>query len=267
MLRSALNNHVIIVLLIMGLIEELTDIPWYIHYYRTGTAFSLTSAFCYTWAYIGSNIYVLNFILMAWASIERHMLIFHSKWFATRWICFALHYLPIAICLIVPSLFYLFTYFILPCDTSFNYNGALCGLYTCVLNHRWGLYFDSLINYLIPIWVTVIFSTALFVRVIYQKYRVHQKIIWRNYKKLAGQLLLISALYVSLQFPPMILYAAYSIGLPCEIGADYYNNSMFFTYWIILFTPFTIVVSLPELQMNFRRLMLFWRHRNSITPK
>ena len=132
-LRAALNNHVIILLLICGLIEELTDIPWYIHQYRTDFALSSTPAFCYTWAYIGSAIYVSNFILMAWASFERHILIFHTNLFATTRKRLLFYYLPLSVCVLSPVLFYLVMFFILNCDAPLNYNGALCDLYACVL--------------------------------------------------------------------------------------------------------------------------------------
>jgi hypothetical protein len=57
---------------------------WLIRYYRTGTIISFTPAFCQAWVFIGSSMYISVFILMAWASIERHILIFHAKWFATK---------------------------------------------------------------------------------------------------------------------------------------------------------------------------------------
>ena len=137
----------------------------------------------------------------------------------------------------------------------------MCSYYTVSLN------WDSVVNYFIPICITVIFSLALLVRVIYHRYRVHQRIEWRNYKKMAFQLLPISALYISLQCSPMVLYAGYSAGLSWSVAADYYNDSIFFSYWIILFTPFTTVLSLPELQTKCRNFFLFWRRQRVVNPQ
>jgi hypothetical protein len=67
---------------------------------------------------------------------------------------------------------------------------------------------------------------------------------------MAAQLLPISALYFLLNLPTMILYVAYSGGLPKNIAADYYGDSLFFANWIILFTPFFSAVALPECEQN-----------------
>ncbi|CAF1393253.1 unnamed protein product [Adineta ricciae] len=83
-LRTALHNHVIILLLFVGLIEELTGVVWNIYFYRNGITPVSTTVFCCTWAFMDSITIVSNYILMTWASIERHVLIFHSDWLATR---------------------------------------------------------------------------------------------------------------------------------------------------------------------------------------
>jgi len=44
-----------------------------------------------------------------------------------------------------------------------------------------------------PAFITVIFILAVIVRVLHNKYRIHQSIDWRNYRKIAVQLLWISA--------------------------------------------------------------------------
>jgi hypothetical protein len=64
-LRKAVNNHIIILLRFSGLILELTDLAWYIHYLCTGTAFSSTLAFCLAWVFIGSAEFVPGSILIA----------------------------------------------------------------------------------------------------------------------------------------------------------------------------------------------------------
>lgn len=78
-LRKSLNNHVIILLLICGLVEMITDLSWQIHYYRTSTVLISQPAFCYIWVYLGSTLYISVYTLMAWASFERHILIFYPQ--------------------------------------------------------------------------------------------------------------------------------------------------------------------------------------------
>jgi len=119
--RTALNNHIIILLLSSGLIESVIDGVWYIYWYRTGTVFSATPAFCTAWSIINSAFDVSIHIQMAWASIQRHILVFHPNWFGSRRKCFFFHYLPSVVCILYPIIFY-FTMFMIPCDIPFNYS-------------------------------------------------------------------------------------------------------------------------------------------------
>ena len=108
--------------------------------------------------------------------------------------------------------------------------------YGCVYRIPWAALWDSIAHYIMPSFITVIFSIALLVRVLYCRYRVRQRIEWRKYKKMTAHLLPISALYIGLVFPPMIWYAAYSVGISIAPVVDYYYDSLFFCYWAILFT-------------------------------
>jgi hypothetical protein len=81
---------------------------------------------------------------------------------------------------------------------------------------------------------------------------------------LAIQLLPISVLYIALQLPPTVLYAAYTVGVPFSVGIEYYGDGLYFTYWIILLTPFVSVVSLPEWKTKCRNLFFFCQKRNAV---
>lgn len=143
-LRTALNNHVIILLLICGLIEQLTDIPWQIHCYRTGTSLFSFPVFCLVWVFLSGSMYVSVFILMTWASIERHILIFYRNWLETKTKRHFFYYFPLAICILCPVIFYFIIFFILPCNISINYNRRFCGLYNCVI-----------INFIVLVWDSI----------------------------------------------------------------------------------------------------------------
>ncbi|CAF0775568.1 unnamed protein product [Adineta steineri] len=264
--RRALNNHVIILLLSVGLVEELTGIVWNIYFFRNGSSLSLTSAFCYAWIYIDSSATVSIHILITWASIERHILIFHSSYFLTRTKRLLFHYLPMILCILYPMIFYFVFFFIVPCDKPIRYTIRQCNLYACVSLSPMVALYDSLAHYILPAFISVTFSVGLFVRVLYQKYHIHQRIDWRKYKKLALQLLPISCLYIFLQLPPMSLYAAYSAGLPRTVGGDYFDDSLVFSFYIILLTPFAGAMSLPELRTKRRNILLFWRKRRVVDP-
>ena len=264
-LRTGVNNHVVILMISFGLLYEVTDIVWYLYYFQTGMSPSATPAFCRIWVFIDAAVYVIIIVLMSWASIERHILIFHPNWIATKIERFLVHYLPLIVCCAYPTLFYGLIFIVLPCDSPFDYTATTCNFYACVFTNPWVGVWDSVVNFILPVFVIVISSVALLVRVLYHKYRAQGRIEWRNYRKMAVQVLSISAIYFMFLLPPMILYAGYTAGLSRDVGADYYAVANFFGYYVILLTPFVCLVSLPELQSKCKQLFSF-RTARSIGP-
>ncbi|CAF1529452.1 unnamed protein product [Adineta ricciae] len=266
-LRRALNNHVIILLLICSFIEQVTDVAWQSHYYRTGTALISTPIFCGIWTFSGGAFYSMIYILMAWASFERHILIFHPSWFATKTKRLFFHYFPLSGCIIWPLIFYSLSAFILPCDVAIRYDNIFCDRYICSSDQYWPGLIDSFGHYIGTAFMTIIFNIALFGRVLYSRYKVHRSVDWRKHKKIAFQLLPLSMLYLFLQLPPMTLYAAYSAGATYVTANDFYDDSLFFTYWIVQFMPLACAISLPGLKEKCKNCLLFWRRDHRINPQ
>ena len=224
-----------------------------------------TPAFCRIWVFIDAAVYVIIGMLMAWASIERHILIFHQNWIATKMNRFLIHYLPMIVCSAYPTVFYGLIFFILPCDVEFDYTSATCSFYSCISDDHSLGFWDSLLNFILPIFVIVVFSLALLARVLYRRYRVNGRIEWRNYRKMALQLLSISAIYFIFLLPPMVLNTAYAVGLPWDGGSDYYWATSYLGYYTVLLTPFVCVVSLPELRRKCKQLFVC-RPKRTIAP-
>ena len=261
-LRKAVNNHVVILILAFGLFYEVTDITWLIHFYRTGTALSPTPVFCRVWVFIDASVYITVTLLVAWGSIERHILIFHSTLMVTTIQHFFFHYLPLVIFSVYPAMFYGAMFFVVPCDVPLDYTQYACQCYTCVVSNPSVGMWDAIAHYVLPIFVIVIFSVSLLVRVLYQKYRARGTIEWRNYRKMAVQLLSISAIYFFFLLPPMCLNAAYAAGVSFDVGSEYFSTAMYFTYYTILLTPFVSAVSLPELRAKCQQVFHFRRGYN-----
>ncbi|CAF0757151.1 unnamed protein product [Adineta ricciae] len=227
---------------------------------------SFSYEFCKTWAVVGPSMYITAFTLMAWASIERHILIFHPSFMSTKVKRFLFHYVPLVVCILWPAVFYFVTQLIMPCDVILSSTRRYCGLYSCVTYPPWGSYVDSIGNYIAPAFITVVFSLGLFVRVLCYRHHAIGWIKWRKYKKLAFQLLPLSVLYLVLQFPAMILYAAYTAGLSYYVAAEYYSDSLYMTFWIVLLIPFACALSLPDLGTRCKRMVFFWRPERTIVP-
>jgi hypothetical protein len=263
-LRKALNNHVVILIVLFGLFYTITDIIWFIDYYHTGSPLSSTQSFCLIWVYIDFAVFVSTSLLVAWASIERHILVFHQNFLATPTKRFFFHYLPLLIFSIYPFVYYLIVFFVLPCEIPFNYEKTRCGIGYCAFANPSLALWDSISNNIVPIFIIIIFSVGLIVRVWYNKYRLGQRFQWKNYRKMTIQLLSISSLYFFLYFPETILYTAYTAGLSYNVAASFFSTSEDFSYLIILLMPFVCAVSLSEFRKKFRKFTRIGRRRRHV---
>ncbi|CAF1011613.1 unnamed protein product [Adineta steineri] len=93
-LYRALNNHVLILLLISNSIQTVTDIPLRLSYYYTGKILPFTVSYCHFYYFIDLYLFTTCFLLLAWASFERHILIFHSRIFNRYRTRLIGHYIP-----------------------------------------------------------------------------------------------------------------------------------------------------------------------------
>ncbi|CAF4069606.1 unnamed protein product [Rotaria sp. Silwood1] len=216
--RQALHNHIIIVLLFIGLIYELTDIPWILYYNYWDIPMFSTITFYLIWVFVDYAFYSAQIALFAWATVERHILIFHDKWISTRKKRFFIHYVPIAAIPIYCFIYYCFIYFRSFCENSFD-SFIAGGIYIPCLFSRTILgSWDLIVHQVIPTLTIVIFSFLLILRVILQKKRLNQPIKWRRHRKMTIQLLSISCIYLLFNFPWTFLVFAFQYGLPADVA-------------------------------------------------
>lgn len=244
-----------------------TSIIWFTHFYRINSPLVSTPMFCLIWVYSDFVLAVSLTLLMAWASVERHILIFHQNLISTPIKRCIFHYLPLIIFTCYPLIFYFVAFFIVPCDIPFNYNAQRCGIGSCVGRNEKLSVWDSWANNIIPSFVIVIFSIALIIRVWYGKYRMGQRFQWKNYRKMTFQLLSISALYFVLYLASIILYVAYALGLSYDIGFGFFTDYTYINYFIIFLIPFVSLVSLPELRGKLGKItQLCGFNKNHVVP-
>lgn len=265
-LRRALNNHVIIVLLIVGLIDELTNIPWTLYNDHNRSPLIKSYVFYSIWTYINLGFNALQVELFAWATIERHILIFHSQWLATRNKRFFLHYFPIAAIIIYYLIYFSFVFFYPFCQSSFI--AFLDGSFhiPCVFSHTvFGVY-DLVIHQFLPTIIIVFFSMALLIRVIVQKNRLRGGVQWRKHKKMIIQLLSISTVYIIFNVPWVMVIFAYQNGLPDDVAEFALTYAGFLYYFVIFLFPFVCCLSLSELRSKAEEKLLFWRPTRRVGP-
>jgi hypothetical protein len=252
-LRNALHNHVIIIFLFLTLFIEILDNPLYIDAYRFGgnqNSFPITSSICLMWWFIDYGFYGAITVFLAWGSIERHILVFHSRQLLrTQRQRFFIHYLPLIIISIYLLGFYIGVIFFPPCENIFDFESLACGLSPCYEEISYLNIWDYLGNGIICAFIETIFSMALLIRILWQKHRARQRVNWRKHRKMAFQLLPVSCLSLTIVFPLSLLAVIQQIGGPSmtNFGAAVQPYLFYLYTFVVFLLPFICLVNLPEL--------------------
>lgn len=264
-LRNALNNHVIIVLLLTGLLSQLTNYPWMLYYEFYDDVWHKSPIFCSIWGFADITFYFLQLILFAWASFERHILIFHDRWLATKRRRFFLHYLPIISLVLYCLIPYGISYFFPPCENTFDYSTGPC-ISTCTEGFPTIEVFEIVANNILPSFMIIILSLALLFRVVRQKRRIQQAIQWRKHRKMTIQLLSISSLYLVVTCPFALSRFLLICGLQRQIEIGFDDYAVFISYYAVLLFPFVVMFSVPDFWRKVNEIFRRRRHERRITP-
>ncbi|CAF4949538.1 unnamed protein product [Rotaria sp. Silwood1] len=220
--RRSLNHRVVIIQLIGGLIYLLTHVPIYLNYLRLGYVWPQTPTMCHIWWFVGDGFSDTMTILMAWASFERHILIFHNQLVTTRRKRIFAHYLPITIIIIYCPLYYLIVMGFPPSTI-----------------------------------LIAIFSISLIIRVLWHnQIRYRQRLQWRKHQKIIIILMSISMIYLAFNLPLMILDLAEICGLAQHIAERFEPYFEFLNYFIFIFYPFICLGTMLSKIRNPRRKRL-----------
>ncbi|CAF4160642.1 unnamed protein product [Adineta steineri] len=225
-LRNTLNNHVFILILINVLLSEIIDIPNYLTFLRLN----------YVWPQIPINCYGM---LMAWASIERHILIFHYQWLNTK---------------------------MKLCQPTFDYSSAWCIDPCYIQSYALSLY-DLLFNITLPCLLILIVNILLFIRVFKQKQRLHQEIQWQKYKRMIIQLASCSLLFLIPEIPTVGILLAQKGGLPYGATGQFESFVFFSCYFIVLLMPFICFGSSKEIWTKMKLIMRRRHLNNFVVPQ
>jgi hypothetical protein len=267
-LRQSLNNHVIIILIIICLIYELTDVSFILNYYHYGKDWKITISFSLFWSFIDYALYGAQFLIFSWATIERHILIFHDRWLLTRTNRFFLHYFPLIILILYSLIYYIIIIFLPFCPRMFFQLPMHGVYYPCIYSYFPIISIWELVcHQLIPIIIILIFSFSLFLRILWQKSRLHRTIHWRKQRKMTIQLLSVSILFLSLSAPGVFLSISYEFGLSRDIGIYYMPYAYFFSYYVVFLFPFVCLGTLPELRKKLEKLLFCQRQQRFIVPQ
>ncbi|CAF1361358.1 unnamed protein product [Adineta steineri] len=268
-LRRGLHNHVMIIVLIMCLIAELTTVPCLIYLALYGVAWIQTPTFCMIWKFFDTTTYTTTAKLVGWASVERHILIFHDQWLSTKKKRFFIHYLPLICIVLYGVVVYGITTPMNDCNRPFYYFIPFCDYSSCVYNSLTFTLYEYLTGGLLCSVLIGFGSTFLVLRVILQKRRLQQHIQWRKYRKMILQLLSVTSLFFVLYLPPVILATAYRLGVPTSVGAQFITYGRLFSYYIQFLFPFTCLSTIPQLGTRIKNILQCgWRQQtNAVLPQ
>ncbi|CAF1450436.1 unnamed protein product [Adineta ricciae] len=263
-LRQALNNHAIIVLLCFVLTYELTTVPLMLYYYHVGDEWIISAGFSHFWTFIDYLSFTVQLTGFAWTSIERHILIFHNQWVHTKIKRFLIHYLPL-LALIIYCFVYHFAFILFPsCETSIimsPFNGVPI---PCILFEPFFIKYDAILHQIIPTFVIGISTVALFLRVHHQKARFNRSIQWRKERKIIIQSLSISLLYLSFMSPRMASQCCVLLGFTTKGVMTLYFNGAFLAIYTVFLFPFVCCVWIPEIGKKMNGLFLCERKRRRV---
>lgn len=252
--RRALNNHVIILLLIVYGIQTLLATSFHLDHYRRGYYWPPTMGYCFLLYMVDYITYEIGALLMVWASIERHFLIFNKSLFDTRLRRRISHYFPLAFCFIYPIIYY--TYFILfyPCESYYDMEKLTC-VAACFLwtNSKMAIY-ELIMNGFVPVCLIAIFSTGLLVRVLWQKQQMGRQLTWKKNRKMTIQLLAVSTTFLFFNIGYFVIALGQMVW-DVNFGADI--MIWFFSINVCapqLVFPFLLMGTMPKLKDKLKAL-------------
>ncbi|CAF3985040.1 unnamed protein product [Adineta steineri] len=199
-----------------------------------------------------------SLILFAWASFERHLLIFHFNLFNIKWKNFCFHYMPPILITIYLIIFYIYSSYFYPCEHQVDFVHNVC-YYGCQSRDPILGMWQTSIHILSPTICVLICNGALLFRVYRSKTRLRQSINWRKYRLMIFQLVSISCFYLLFNLPFAIAYL-WVIVAPAPFIITILQRIGFLTYFIYLLFPFVCFCSIPQLGSKMKKFL----HRQTV---
>ncbi|CAF1542531.1 unnamed protein product [Rotaria magnacalcarata] len=245
-LRQALHNHSSILMLSFNLVYQLVDIPCHLQYFYTGIIRPATPIFCLIWWFIDWGFFFINVLLLLWAVIERHILFFHTTLIATWQKRLFIHYLPLAMIVLIIMVFYIIAIFVPPCQNTFDYTLDLCGMFPCYETVPFFGTVEQIGFAIIAMSLIAIFSISLLMRVIWQKYQMHRQIQWRKQRRLTLNVICVSLLYLFFCFPVSTIYLVHYYNDP-GFAKELEPTLFFLSYFPVFLLPFICLATIPRI--------------------
>jgi hypothetical protein len=252
-LGQSYRHRVIVLLLMVSFLFVTIALPLTEAYMYTSYVYPASQTFCSLWTWLHYSLNIINLFLMAFASIERNWLIFHSWLVGSKRGKILFHYFPLAFCVLYPPMFYMGVIFIYQCEYVYDYTQLLCK-WPCYFNNTNWATIDVLFNNCAPLFAIPVFCSIIYVRIFLQKRSMRQQAFkWRRDRKMILQLWAISSLYLAMWMPLQLvvlinLYVNPNFLIQAQIDYMY-----LFPYFIHLIYPFIVLFTYHREMLNFKQ--------------
>ncbi|CAF1483393.1 unnamed protein product [Adineta steineri] len=238
--------------------------PFTLNYLRTGQVSPSTNSLCIFWNFINGTFSFATYLAMAWASIERHFLIFYPTVFSSRRKRILFHYIPlVSTALIYPIMFSIITVFLYPCQNVFSMTALFCG-YSCALRIPSVALYARIVNNFVPTFIVVVSSLSLLVRVIMQKRRVQRnQFHWRKCRRMIIQLMTTVSLFLVITMPVTLVSIIQYCCAPTFGAAVQTPYLSFLIRFLNILMPFVCLGLLPEI---WPKLLPWKRQSDRVGP-
>jgi hypothetical protein len=248
--NTKLSVFVFRCILHVSLFTTLTCIPFFLIELYFNPYFPLPSIVCQIWLIIDYSSIVCLGLLVCWASIQRHILIFGPIHIKKLQSTLKFKLIPCLFTLSFPLTWYSILIFRYPCD-NMKMNKFQCR--PCFEDKETIFLIDTLLSLLLPLLVTICATSFLLIRIVRLRltlFRSNSK-KWRRCKRLTRQMLLFSFIYL-IGLLPYVLTNFNSLYNFCPFFDLSWSREIadVFSYVPCCFSSFLSIYAFPEIWNN-----------------
>jgi hypothetical protein len=248
-----LSDDILIILILISLIDIIFQQSGVLIYFELSFVWPESNIYCIIWNYFNYFDYYLNLYLTVWASIERHILIFHIHFFDNNKKRFFFHRFPLILIILYGIFVYLGLLVFDSCQNNFQMNQPWCGG-VCFEQNQIKHFCHWIINTVLPICLIIILNILLIIRIIRQKNRIKQnRSIWCKCRKLTIQMISISSIYLICFLPSGIIYVLRILLNNNQFGENAFQICFQYTFLFAnSLLPFVTISLLPDLRKKIK---------------
>ena len=251
----------------LSLFTAFTCIPFFLLELHFNSTFPLSTLVCKLWLIVDYASIVCLGLLVCWASIQRHILIFGPLRLKKLQSTLKFKLIPALLALALP----LTWYSMLAYNCVYDHVSPITfQCRPCFENEKTIFLADTILSLLLPLIVTIVVTFLLVIRIIRLRYRLIHVTSkkWRRCKRLTRQMILFSFIYLIGLVPYVLtnLNSLYEFWPWMNLPVSNQIADAF-TYIPCCFLPFLSIYAFPEIWINRSNRHHYHHHNHLYRPK